>query len=247
MRNVELINVFDPPYEIWTSRKASNEESMDHYQKHGFFSFNVKDKLIKTITSARQAAEHLCLTAADSALENFIDAALDDSDAYHYFRSLMPKLTPPALLDYQSRYPHYNQAAVERDINHYGLSLAEGQTLFHGGTWSEGADVVVTTRPFSTAFCPQIARRSAEWQGKAYDAGRVEITVLKVTSPQTKAYLYGPDGDHGHEKEVLFAPGAILRVTSRTQICTTSAHKAGEHFSMLSKEVPVILVEAQIS
>ncbi|MDU8420680.1 hypothetical protein RYA60_20710 [Pseudomonas syringae] len=247
MRNIELINVFDPPYEIWTSRNASYEESMDHYRKNGFYSFNVKDKLIKTIANARQAAEHMCLVAADSALENFIDAALDDNAAYHYLRSLMPQFMPSALLDYQSRYPHYNHAAVEQDINCYGLGLAEGQTLFHGGTWSEGADVLVTTRPFSTAFCPQIARRSAEWKGKAYDAGRVEITVLRVTSPQTKAYLYGPDGEHGHEKEVLFATGATVRVTSRTQICTTSAHKTGEHFSTLSKEVPVILVEAEIS
>lgn len=247
MNDVGLIDVFDPPFEVWSTRKPTKEEIDYHWRNYGRYVREVDDKLIESIGSARHAAEYMCRIAVDGALENFIDAALVDNDQYNEFRRLMPVSTPPALSDYQSRYPRFNQVLVEREIDEYGLLLAEGQKLFHGGDWSQGKDYVVTSRPFSTAFCPQIARRSAEGKGKAYDAGRIEITTLTVVSPRTKAYLFGPEGELGHEKEVLFASGATIRVTNRSLVGTSKAYKAGEYGAVISKDVPMYLIEAEIS
>ncbi|WGE89861.1 hypothetical protein [Actinobacillus arthritidis] len=126
----------------------------------------------------------------------------------------MPSKTPAQLTNYQRR--HILDNSVSQVINEIGCVLTEGQFLFHGGSWwgnNEIGSECITTRPFSTSFSPQIALLNAEWTGKAYDAGIIDLLVLKVVQPYTKVFSYKIKGtDKGHEKEVLFASGAKLRL-----------------------------------
>ncbi|MGU3847378.1 hypothetical protein ACVZHT_38210, partial [Vibrio diabolicus] len=80
----------------------------------------------------------------------------------------------------------YNQSDVDADINSIGKTLSDGQFLFHGGLWFSSCENEVTLRkPFSTSFCPQVALRNAEWRGKAYDQGQIDLLVLRVSNPKT--------------------------------------------------------------
>lgn len=238
---LQIIDVFSPPYKKWSRVELSMEEQLAHLKTHGFISNEKNGKLLKTISSATEAAEHMAENLADTPLENFIDAALSNNLAMHKLRNKMPISTPKALIDYQSRYPHYDHREVDQEINKYGTTLAEGQWLTHGGIWPSLFDEFITDRPLSTTFCPQIARRSAEWNGKAFDAGRIDFIVMRVTSPSTKAYLYSADGDLGHEKEIVFATGAKLTMLSETFICDTSV------FQKTEKRVPAYVITATIS
>ena len=192
-----------------------------------------------------QAAEHIALCPHDGAFEWFLDDALEHNSAYSFLSSKVPPETPPALLDYQEKYPDYNPEEVDREINSFGVILAEGQCLFHGGLWPSHTIPFPTDRPLSTSFNPQKAWNNAVWQGKAYDAGRIDLIVLKVTSEKSKAYYYGPGGQHGHEKEVLFATGATLRFVSRTHVCDGTVYMSRD-FLERTKVVPVYVIEAEI-
>lgn len=244
---LNVIDVFSPAYKKWSRVKLSMDEQIEHLKKHGICSDEKNDKLLKSISSAIQAAEHMAENLADTGLENFIDAALFSNSALRELRSRMPPSTPKALNDYQSRYPHYNLREVVQEINKHGTTLAEGQWLTHGGIWPSQFDEFITDRPLSTTFCPQIARRSAEWNGKAYDAGRLDFIVIRVTSPSTKAYLYSAGGDLGHEKEIVFAAGAKLTMLSETYICHTTVFKQEQAFIDIEKQVPAYVITATIS
>lgn len=122
----------------------------------------------------------------------------------------MPPDVSEALSSYQGEFSNDGLALAAEAIKAQGVQIAEGQFLFHGGHWAGDSPTITTSRPFSTSFCPQVALRNAEWQGKAYDAGRVDLMVVFVTQPETKAYGYSLEGSHGNEKDVVFASGAKL-------------------------------------
>ena len=83
--------------------------------------------------------------------------------------------------------------------------------------------------------------------GKAYDANRVELMVIRVTQPKTKAYLFGPDGDLHHEKEVVFASGGHLRRLNSHFITDIKAYKMTKDFVADEKVVPAYVTEAELS
>ncbi len=119
--------------------------------------------------------------------------------------------------------------------------------LFHGGHWASDNPTITTSRPFSTSFCPQVALRNAEWKGKAYDAGRVDLMVVCVTQPKTKAYAYSREGNHGNEKEVVFASGATLTRVRETYIADIPVSKVTSGIQTEEKVVPAYVVEVEIS
>jgi len=243
----QVINVFSMPFEVWSYRKASQQEMMDHFKNQGFISDQIKDRLVRRIGSAFEAADHMIRTKVDNVLEGFIDRALADNFVFNVLRQQMPSPTPAALSDYQSSYPDYDLFAVDTAINRFGALLADGQYLLHGGCWFSDGDSFTTDRPLSTTFCPQIALRSAEWRGKAYEANRVELMVIRITQPRTKAYLFGPEGDLKHEKEVVFASGAHLKRLHTHFIMNTSAYKVTNGLQIVKKEVPAYLTEVELS
>lgn len=232
---------------MWSYREATQQEMIDHYRASGFMSRQIKDRLEYRIKSAAEAAEHMIRTRVDQALENFIDRALADNFAFNAVRQQMPASTPASLNEYQSSYPHYDPSAVDADINRLGVLLAEGQYLLHGGCWFTDGDSFITKRPLSATFCPQIALRSAEWRGKAYDANRVELMVIRVTRPQTKGYLFGPDGDLKHEKEIVFASGAHLKRLNEYFIEDITVYKVTDGLQEVKKVVPAFVTEVELS
>ncbi len=89
--------------------------------------------------------------------------------------------------------------------------------------------------------------RNAEWKGKAYDAGRIDLMVVRVSQPKTKAYAYSRNGDHGNEKEIVFASGATLTRVRETYVVDILAMKAAPSLQIKEKVVPAYVVEVEIS
>lgn len=249
-RKVDTVDVFATPYEAWSHRETTHEEALDLIKNQGLHpieALRVKDKLIERVSTPVEAASRMLRESVDQALERHIDDALEASDEYRHLRSLMPQDVPEALNSYQGEFPHYDCAEVDNAINNHGVEIAEGQFLFHGGLWPGITPNVTTSRPFSTSFCPQVALRNAEWRGKAYDAGRLDLMVVRVKDPKTKAYVFSLDGDHGNEKEVVFASGAELSLVRETHIADISVSKMDSNLRKETKVIPAYVVEIEIS
>ena len=236
-----IVNVFSKPYEIWSVRDATPEE----FQKN--LTLKIKENVVKVISSHVEAAIHILTEQFDNGLECHINRELDASVEFHKLLNLMPHDLPDALSVYQSNFSQVTHAFADKAINDYGTFLAENQLLFHGGCWSINANSLATSRPFSTSFCPQVALRNAEWRGKAYDAGQVDLMLVRVVKPHIKAYAFSRDSEHGNEKEVVFASPAKLTCIRRTHITDISVSKTNSTFQVDTKFVPAHLIEIEIN
>lgn len=243
--SLPLVNIFNTPYESWTTRVATPEEMMAAFKITGFMNPNINDKLILRVTSPLEAAMHIAGVGADNSLGNYINSALDASDDYISWRHLMPSSTPKELSNYQKFYPKCDFNKVNQEINQYGHILSDGQHLFHGGLWPSGVNKLVTARPLSTTFCPQVALRNAEHNDKAYDSGRIDLFVLSACSPKTKVFNYRRKGTNlGHENEVLFAAGAELILLN--QILVSRSYSVSK-WGLPIKNIPIYVLEVAIS
>ncbi|WP_415578118.1 hypothetical protein [Gluconobacter japonicus] len=246
-----IVDVFLRSYEQWSYRDATNKE-LSSRLKAGrplIEAMHVKDSREVSVSTSFEAASYILRTGSDNGLKNHIDQALAQSAEYAALRRRMPQPDPHALIAYQNRFTEDDMAAADIAIEQYGITLADGQILFHGGFWKNPPDTILTTsRPFSTSFCPQVALRNAEWKAKAYHAGEINLMVVRVHRPQTKAYILRLDGEKGNEKEVVFASGAKLALMNKTFICQTRVY--GEWSSnggSPSKDVPAFVLEVNIS
>lgn len=238
-----LVDPYVQPYEAWTTRTPSIEEMQEIYRQTGKFSPHVNDRLIARVTTGLEAALHIGSVGADNGLGNHINAALDRDSSYVSWRRAMPSATPKGLKDYKSSYPAYDALQVNSEINLHGAFLSPGQVLFHAGVWPGGASLI-TNRPLSTSFCPQVALRNAEHMGKAYDAHRIDLFVLRVTASATKAFVYKRKGlGLGHENEVVFASGASLTLISQTLV--RPDHPVGKAHCA-TKRVPIYVLEIEL-
>ncbi|HHR5390833.1 TPA: hypothetical protein ACS5PF_004009, partial [Salmonella enterica subsp. enterica] len=128
--------------------------------------------------------------------------------------------------EYQNNYSNTDLIAVDRLVNECGVIPPDGQFLFHGGLWpsDEGKlklTRIVTERVLSTSLCPKVALENGDWMGKSWDAGRLDLIVIQVKSPVTRAFIFNKDSDgNRHELEVLFASGAKLKFIDETLACT---------------------------
>lgn len=244
-QSISKIELFKTPYEIYSYREATQEESMENFQSR------VKDKVIKTINTPLKAAKHMAQVGADNALQNHINDVLDKSVELKNWQNAMPSCTPKSLSDYQKNYPNYDLESLEDDIQKYGVLAPDEQYLFHGGKWAdESKNIIILDKPFSTSFCPQIAFRNAEHKGKAFDCGSIDLFVLKVKNPKTKAFLFKRKGTRfGHENEVLFNTGLILKLVSKEIVrIDYPAYKAkGSGIDVYRKLIPVNILEVEIS
>jgi len=244
--NLPLVNVFSAPYEAWTTRNATLEEMHAHMRKHGYVLPFVNDSLVARISNHFDAAIYMSNSGADNGLESFIDSYLDRDVSYRALRKAMPSKTPAALFDFQQKYPNFSVLDVDREINSIGCALSEGQCLFHGGLWPNNLESTVTlTSPFSTSLCPQVALRNAEWRGKAYDSGQIDLFVLRAENPRTNVFSFRRKGAKmGNEKEVLFASGAKLILHRRILVRNNYPVRKYNH---PSKNVPIFVIEVGVS
>ena len=249
-KKAAVVNVLATPYEVWTRRETTTEEALDLHKNHGlsiFEALEVKDERIEVVSTHIEAATRMLRERVDNGLESHIDDALDTSVEYRDLRDLMPPDVPEALSSYQSEFSEDGLALADEAIKAHGVEVAEGQFLFHGGHWASDGPTLTTSRPFSTSFCPQVALRNAEWKGKAYDAGRVDLIVVCVTQPETKAFVYSREGNHGNEKEVVFASGAKLTRVREIHIADFCVSKVTSGLQQVHKVVPAYLIEVEIS
>lgn len=249
MTALPLINTIINPFEVWEQRQATYEEMIEEAKRTGMApSSHVKVRHIKTIATALDAAEHLADVGAEPGLAHHIENELYGKGIYASWRKAMPSATPSSISTYQKSYPYYDVNQVNSDINAIGVTLQPGQELFHGGVWP-GGNSLTTTRPLSTTFCPQVAMQELAHNGKAYDAGRIDLFVLRVVAPRTNVFVFRSKGTNlGHEKEVLFASGANLTLRSCKlirndyQVC-----KVANGAALIYKQVPSYVVEVDIA
>lgn len=214
----------------------------------GRFAFTVNDKLVARITNEYEAAEYMAKCGVDNGLELHIDGVLAADPAFQQWLHAMPETTPAALEAYQHDYPLDDYGQVDLAIRTHGASLSPGQLLFHGGHIDFPSDgKLVTTRPLSATFCPQVALREAEWRGKAYEAGRICLYVLRVRSPDHKAFVFNPNAsDKGNEKEVLFAAGTTLHLRSAKRLRSDYTVQRWKDMRTDAKPVPFDLCDVDV-
>lgn len=250
VKKAKVVNVFAKQYVEWSKRNTTTEEALDLMNTKGcslLEALEVNVKIIEVISTHAEAASRMLRKSVDNCLESHIDMALNLSAEYRALRDLMPQDVPEALDLYQRTFTEPTWAAADEAIKAHGVEMAEGQCMFHGGLWPSDLATFTTSRPLSTSFCPQVALRNADWRGKAYDAGRVDLMLIRVTQPKTKAYVYSLEGPHGNEKEVVFASGAELTRIRETYITDTTVRKVAPNTAMLKKVVPTYVIEAEIS
>lgn len=236
--------MFRVPYEEWSYRDKTIEEMRETRQ----FSGMIKDYLIDTVTNHEEAAYYALKYSHNNQFQQHIDAMLNESPEYASLRHLMPKNDPSALVSYQNRCTEEDKVFADRAIKKYGTTLASGQILYHGGYWKDSTCLEITTkRPFSTSFCPQIAVRNAEWDGKAYNNGAIHLFILKVLKPKSLAYIFSRDGEKGYEKEVVFESGTKI-VLIRAAYFRKIKVFASEYLfgNVVSKDVPATVFYALI-
>jgi hypothetical protein len=208
--NLPLVKTFVPPYEKWETRHPTFEEMLATGDLHT----SIRVRPETTVANAYEAAVYIGRVGADNGLGDFINEALNESHAYKQWQQAMPAKTPDALARYQKSYSNSDFAQVSEEINKIAKVLSEGQCLFHAGLWPDGTELI-TNRPLSTSFCPQVALRNADHRSKAYDADRIDLFVLTATTPKTNIFAYKRNGTNlGHENEVVFAAGAKLKLVS---------------------------------
>lgn len=248
-KQLPIVNTFNPPLEIWSQRNMTQEEMKFFYQQNGYIQHTINDKLIAKIDTSYKAAEYIAEVGADNRMENFIDSALSTNKNYKIMKQMMPSETPKELFNYQKKYPLYNDYQLNKDINEINTILSDEQVLFHGGKWIDDMQIkLITTKPFSTTFSPLVALNEALHRGKAIDANGIDLFVVKVKNPQTPVFVYKNNGTLlEHEKEVLFATGAQLKLISQKLI--NQNFRVTKIFNGLQEQekyVPLRILEVEI-
>lgn len=251
-KKLDVINVFEKPCEIYSTRNATEAEMMEQLKNQEELTLFVKDELLKRIDTHVEAVKHILDVQVDNVLESHIDNALKNNKKLKTWEKTLPSKTPKSLVKYQKEYSkEKNNKEVDQNINQHGGLLSDGQILFHGGTFEKTTlDQFTTSKPLSTTFCPQIALRNAEFGGKAYDENEINIYVLTVKNSKTNVFKFKQNGTNfGHEKEVLFAAGADITIMNKVKICDDrKVCKCNpKSTSILEKKVSVYYTEVEIS
>lgn len=184
---------------------------------------------------------------------NSLRTALGDfyrsNPIFEHWRSLMPDPTPQALEHYQESYNANILAKIDQLIKQYGVIPPEGQVLFHGGQMADLQGQYITNRPLATSFCPGAALLNGLHNGKAFNAGYIDLVMLTVEEPVSKAFFFSHENEvdgisqKGHEREVLFEAGATVTFSERIQI--RDDFRSGSFTE--TKKIPSFLVLATIS
>ena len=143
----------------------------------------------------------------------------------------MPSQIPKALRAYQHKNKQIATVLIDNDINQIGTVLSPGQKLYRGGGITSG----VQGNVLSTTFCPEVAINEAFYKGKAQKFGKIQIYVLEAVDPKTCVYVYKQTGTVlGHEREVLFASGAVVTIN---EVKKSGLHECGLPYEIISATI----------
>lgn len=204
----------------------------------------------KTIRSPLDAAQFLGANKLEKRLDRFVQHFLNDCPEYKSWLELMPVPVPDELVEYQDNYVGCDLTSIDCLVKKYGATPPDGQYLFHGGVWprdkyDKRVLEMITTRVLSTSLCPKVALDNADWRGKSWDAGRLDLIVIHVKSPVTPAFIFDKELEgHGHELEVLFASGAKLHFIDETLLCSDWEAYKNDHNI---KNISTYLINAELN
>ena len=218
--NLPKVNVFEQPYERWSKKRLTVEEAAENYKRTNVMKLEADDQLLYTVNDAFDAAEYAVLYYGDNGFSNHIDNALSACSNYKEWKRSMPSSTPAELSNYQKKHPNFSASHVDKEIKNINTKISHGQYVFHGGLWQHGANnLITTTCQLSTSLCPTVALNNALHKGKAHDAGRIDLMVIKLDNPISNVFVFKNKGTNlGHEKEILFSAGATLVEVGRKKI-----------------------------
>lgn len=242
-KNLPIIDIFEgKPFIVTKDRPATPEE----YLQSGKMFVPVKICMLQNYHPAILCAFE---TLHTNQMATLVENILKENKEFKQWRSCMPSRIPDALSKYQKSYGKCDFKTVDKEINNIGYKLSEGQQLIHGGLWCDLSAQIPTDRPLSTTFCPKVAISETLHNGKAYDNDRIDIIILTVVNPNTNVYVFNQGRSSlGHEREVLFASGAILTKKNEIQIEEKYlVYKYDTNLGELKKTVPVYIIEADIS
>ncbi|KUZ86277.1 hypothetical protein WI40_31785 [Burkholderia ubonensis] len=212
--------------------------------------YKVPDRLLSVISNEYDAATYMAAKSVDEKMEHHVNNALAEDLNFKQWLHAMPADMPPELEAYQHDYPLDDFRPVDAAIHRIGASLSYDQFLFHGGDLQIPEDeILVTERPLSTTFCPQVALREADWDGKAYEANCICIYVLRIASPHARVFVFDPKAsEKGNEKEVLFASGVRLIQRSELEVRNDFLvyRVAGDGMQFSSKPVSCYVREVDV-
>lgn len=256
--SLPLINQFLTPYEIWETRNPTESEIQDRMalgMPPIICLEPVKNNLVDVINSPEKAAYYLANSQYNNEIDDCVETSLNNTASnYNASRKAMPSITPPILSQYQRLYgPNTNMNNVNTEIVSSGVSLADGQVLFHGGCLLKGVQVgesLAISRPLSTSLSPSMAIRNGEWRGKFYHDNEANLVILTACSMTHNAFIFKINGtDKGHEKEVLIQTNAVLKVVSRTLLNTNyKVYAAGSYAGQVVERIaPFYLTHVTVS
>ncbi|TBG52559.1 hypothetical protein [Rhizobium leguminosarum] len=233
-----LLDPFSAPVEVREAGLPTLQEIAANEQRHRIGADPI------SISDALDAANYVGRYEDHNWLNNHITDALKKTSEYQAWHRAMPSRTPKAIAAYQKNYAKSDLATVDSEINLHGSPLPVGQQLFHGGLWSSMSGAI-TSRPLSTSLSPTVAFSNALYRAKAYDAGRLDLIVLRTTV-STNAFVFKSKGTKlAHELEVLLPAGISLKVLSET--CARTDYRAAKAIDDPVKTIPVYVVEAEIA
>ncbi|MBN3818964.1 hypothetical protein G3N57_21125 [Paraburkholderia sp. Se-20369] len=148
------------------------------------------------------------------------------NDSFEQVRSkaLKARLVPfyktiPEATKYQ-RYEECNPSKLRAEIQEYGVNMAPGQVLFHGGDFSFEDVHYLGTGPFFSTFSPVTALWHAyndgrpTWshrEGRALENPAVLVLTVSICFNQKAIVFRGAAPGMGDEREALFCDiGKIL-------------------------------------
>lgn len=243
-----IVQPFARPYESWIYRSATSEELAAHMTA-GEFLIEVKDRMVARVTDEVEAAYCLAMRGGiDIGLENHIESVLRSDPTFAGWRAAMPTVVPLDIAVYKHDYENSCLGKVNHSIREVGTTIGVGQRLFHGGYLPfDGNGELPLSRPLSTTFCPQVALRSAEWRGKAFDSNGVWLYLVRIVASENFAFVFDPDAaELGNEKELLFSAGPTLRLRSTSTLRKSYEVRKMIDLRMHAKDVPFHLCEVDL-
>lgn len=242
--NLPLVNVFHRKYKKYRYVRLTLQEMMSRNFPAGNYIDNERKELVFTLSNPYTAAMHMCKVGADNCLGNHIEESLDNDRNFQTMLSLMPKEIPEIFIKYKLAPNSVSFLDLHGAILDINMCLSKHQYLYHGGIWDKNRESIITQRPLSTSFCPQVALRNAEHNNKAFDAGRIDLFVLMVVESSTPVFVYPEIEDSVNEKEVLFSSGARLKKRWEHKITDNYLAPSTRHEP---KRIPAYVIFVEIS
>lgn len=171
----------------------------------------------KTVHTVFEIINDVASNFVSNSLANQFEESLKYSAEYQAAKKMMPALGKvPAIRDYRTKYPAFNEHEVQREISQYGFQLSIGQVLYHGGLWPLSASNIaagsslVTHKALSTTLSPKVGAVHATYHSP------FQIWVITIVGEKVNSFVFNDAGNQrlSHEKELLLAPGVNLCCTA---------------------------------